>query len=59
LSRLAASPFRSIDELPAEELAILWSQLHSDALPVTVNQQQKELVLTEKPAAYPARRKRR
>jgi hypothetical protein len=56
---LAASAFRFVDELPAEELATLWSQLHSDALPVTVNRRQKELVLMEKPAAYPARRKRR
>ena len=55
---LAASDFRFVDELPGEELATLWSQLHSDALPVTVARQQKELVLTEKPAAYPARRKR-
>ena len=56
---LAASAFRFVDELPAEELATLWSQLHSYALPVKVNRQQKELVLMEKPAAYAARRKRR
>jgi len=49
---LAASAFRSVDELPAEELATLWSQLRSDALPATVKRQQKELVLMEKPAAY-------
>jgi len=29
-------------------LHTLWSQVHSDALPVTVNWQQKELVLMEK-----------
>jgi DNA methylase len=56
---LAASAFRFVDELPAEELATLWSQLHSDALPVTVSRQQKELVLMEKPAAYAGRRKRK
>jgi hypothetical protein len=57
--RLREALFRFVDELPAEELATLWSQLHSDALPVTLNRQQKELVLMEKPAAYGARRKRR
>jgi len=56
---LAASAFRFGAELPAEELATLWSQLHSDALPMTANRQQKDLVLMEKPAAYPAGRKRR
>ncbi|HVM48004.1 MAG TPA: DNA methyltransferase [Candidatus Acidoferrum sp.] len=56
---LAASALRFVDELPAEELAAVWSQLHSDELPVAVNRQQKELVLMEKPVAYPARRKRR
>ena len=56
---LAASAFRFVDELPPEELATLWSRLHSDESPVMVNRQQKELVLMEKPAAYPARRKRR
>ncbi len=56
---LAASAFRFVDALPAEELATLRSQLESDALPVTTNRQQKELVLMEKPAAYAARRKRR
>jgi hypothetical protein len=55
---LAASAFRFVDDLPAEELASLWSQLHSDALLVTVNRQQKELVLMEKPATYARRRKR-
>jgi len=57
LTYLAASAFRFVGQLPAERLAILWSQLHPDALPVTVNRQQKELVLVEKPAAYAARRK--
>jgi len=56
---LAASAFRFVDELPAADLATLWSQLHSDDLPVTVNPQQKELVLMEKPPAYAARRKRK
>lgn len=51
--------FRFVEELPTEQVATLWSQLHSDALPVAVNRQQKELVLIEKPAAYEARRKRR
>jgi hypothetical protein len=40
-------------------LHTLWSQVHSDALPVTVNRQHKELVLMEKPAAYAVGRKRR
>jgi len=40
-------------------LHTVWSQVHSDALPVTVDRQHKELVLMEKPAAYAARRKRR
>ena len=56
---LAASAFRFVDEPPAEELPAFWRQLNSDALPVTVNRQQKELVLMEKPAAYAVRRKRR
>ena len=55
---LAASALRFVDELPAEELATLWSQLLSDALPIAVNRQQKELVLMEKPAGYAAKRKR-
>jgi hypothetical protein len=46
---LAASAFRFVDELPAEELATLWSRLHADKLPVEVNRQQKELALMEKP----------
>jgi hypothetical protein len=33
---LAASAFRFIDELPAQELAPLWTKLHSDGLPVVV-----------------------
>ena len=54
---LAASALRFVDELSADDLANLWGQLHSGELPVTVNRQQKELVLMEKPAAYGARRK--
>ena len=57
-SYLAASAFRFVDELSADDLATLWGQLHSDELPVTVNRQQKEFVLMEKPPAYAARRKR-
>ncbi len=45
---LAASAFRFVDELPADELAALWSRLHSDDLPVEVNRRQRELVLMEK-----------
>jgi DNA modification methylase len=47
---LAASAFRFVDELPAQELAALWSRLHSTDLPVEVNRQQRELVLKEEPA---------
>jgi hypothetical protein len=54
---LAASSFRFVDELPAAELATLWSQLHSDDLPVEVNRQQRELVLREKPAGSGAKSK--
>ena len=54
---LAASAFRSVDDLPAGELAFLWSQLHSDAPPVKVNRQQKNLVLTERTAIYAPNRK--
>jgi hypothetical protein len=49
---LAASALRFVDELPAHELGTLWSQLHSDELPVEVNRQQRELVLREKPATH-------
>ena len=49
---LAASTFRFIDNLSAEELAKLWSRLHSDELPVEVSRQQREMMLTEEPAAY-------
>ena len=56
---LAASVFRFVDELSAYELATLWGQLRSHELRVTVNRQQKELVLMEKPPTYAARRKRR
>jgi hypothetical protein len=51
-SYLAASGLRFVDELLAQELATLWSQLHSDDLPVEVNRQQRELVLMEKSATY-------
>ncbi len=56
---LAASALRFVDKLPADELATLWSRLHSDDLPVEVNRQQRELVLMEKPTAYAAKRKPR
>ena len=52
-----ASAFRFVDELPAEDLATLWSRLHSDDLPVEVNRQQRELVLMEKPISYPRKTK--
>ncbi|MBI4659090.1 MAG: hypothetical protein HY735_09620 [Verrucomicrobia bacterium] len=38
------SAFRFVDELPAKELATLWSRLHSDGLPMEVNRRQRELV---------------
>jgi len=56
---LAASAFRFVDELPAEELAMLWSRLHSRDLPVEVSRLQRELVLMEKPIANAAKPKRR
>ncbi len=58
---LAASAFRFIDELPAAELATLWSRLHSDDLPVAVNRQQREMMLAETAprCAVKRRRKRR
>lgn len=40
--RLAASGFRFVDELTADELAALWNRLHSDDLPVEVNLRQRE-----------------
>lgn len=51
---LAASAFRFVEDLPPEELAMLWSRLRSDDLPVEVNRQQRELVLKEQPLAYAA-----
>ncbi|MBI2929920.1 MAG: site-specific DNA-methyltransferase [Verrucomicrobia bacterium] len=56
---LASSALRFVDELPAEDLATLWSQLHSDDLPVEVNRQQREMVLGEKPGTYGLKAKRR
>jgi hypothetical protein len=56
--RLAASAFRFVDELPAEELATLWRRLHSGDLPVEVNRQQRELVLMANPTPYATKRKR-
>ncbi len=56
---LAASAFRFVDELPAEELARLWRRLHSDELPAEVNPQQVELVHREKFTAYGAKPTRR
>ena len=56
---LAASAFRFVDELPAEELAALWNSLRSDELPVEVNRRQQEMVLREMVAPFTARRKRR
>jgi site-specific DNA-methyltransferase (cytosine-N4-specific) len=55
---LAASAFRFVDELPAEELATLWSRLRWDDLPVDVKRQQREMVLIEKAARYAAKAKR-
>ena len=46
---LAASAFRFVDKLPAEELAALWSQLHSHELPVTVNRLPEALANTGQP----------
>jgi site-specific DNA-methyltransferase (cytosine-N4-specific) len=56
---LAASAFRFVDELPIEDLATLWSRLHSEDLPVEMNRQQRELVLREKPAPFAAKRNRK
>lgn len=56
---LAASAFRFVDELPADELATLWSRLRSGDLPVEVNRQQRDLVLMEKSVPYVAKAKRR
>ncbi len=57
-SYLASSAFRFVDELPAEDLAMLWSRLHSDDLPVDVNRQQREMVLRDKTTPYATKRKR-
>jgi DNA modification methylase len=54
---LAASAFRFVAELPAEELAVLWSQLHADDLPVEVSRRQGEMVLMENKSAYGTRRR--
>jgi hypothetical protein len=56
---LTASAFRFVDELPTEELATLWSQLHSDELPLEVNRHQRELLLMEKHAVYSLRPRRK
>ena len=56
---LAASAFRFVDEASAEDLATLWSRLHSEDLPVEVNQRQREMVLREKSAVYAAKPKRK
>jgi site-specific DNA-methyltransferase (cytosine-N4-specific) len=56
---LAASAFRFVDELPAQEIAALWSRVRSDDLPVEVKRQQRELVLAEEPAVYAAKAKRK
>ena len=58
-AKRGASAFRFVDELPAEELATLWSRMHSDDLPVEVNRRQREIVLMEKPTTYAAKSKRR
>ena len=56
---LAASAFRFVDELPAGDLATLWSRLHSDELPVEVNRQQREITLREEPPMFRVRRHRK
>ena len=58
LDYLAASSFRFVDEPSSEELAALWSQLHSDDLPVEVNRQQTALVLRDQPHEYGVKPKR-
>ena len=58
-ARRGASAFRFVDELPAEALTMLGSQLHSQDLPVAVNRQQRELIPSEKPVANPAKLKNR
>lgn len=49
---LAASAFRFVDELEAEELVTLWKSLNSTALPVFIQNQQKEFILAERTARY-------
>jgi hypothetical protein len=56
---LAASVFRFVDEVPADELTTLSRRLDSDELPVEVNRRQRELVLRERSARYGPRTKRR
>jgi site-specific DNA-methyltransferase (cytosine-N4-specific) len=55
---LAASAFRFIDELSAEELSGLWRQLQSDELSVPVNRQQREMILAEAAPRYAVKGKR-
>jgi len=55
---LAASGLRFVDALPAEELVTLWNRLHSEDLPVEVNRQQRELVLTEESPHHAAKPRR-
>lgn len=52
LEYLAASAFRFVDELDADQLTKLWEQLHQDGLPVIVARRQKEFALAEKEAEY-------
>ena len=58
-AKRGASALRFVDELPPEELATLWSRLHSNDLPVEVNSRQRDLVLMEKAVAYAAKPKRK
>jgi hypothetical protein len=53
---LAASAFRFIDELSAEELATQWSRLLGDGLPVRITRHQPELVLAEGMTDYKVHR---
>jgi site-specific DNA-methyltransferase (cytosine-N4-specific) len=55
---LAASAFRFVDELPAEELATLWSQLQSGDFPVELKRRQQELLLMEAAPPYASKSKR-
>jgi site-specific DNA-methyltransferase (cytosine-N4-specific) len=56
---LAASAFRFVEDVPPEELAVLWSQLNADRLPVELSRRQRELVLMEKRGGCSATRKQR